>query len=56
MTNSLQEMRRRRQCALEWEYLAALLDRIFLIIFTLIVVAATAALMLVGWAAHPRKS
>uniref|UniRef100_A0A0N5AD95 Neur_chan_LBD domain-containing protein n=1 Tax=Syphacia muris TaxID=451379 RepID=A0A0N5AD95_9BILA len=56
ITNSLHEMRRRRQCALEWEYFATILDRIFLIIFSLIVIAATAALMLVGWMAHPRQA
>lgn len=41
-------MKRRRQCSLEWEFIATILDRIFLIAFTLTVVIVTAGMMVTG--------
>ncbi|CAA98507.1 Acetylcholine receptor subunit alpha-type deg-3 [Caenorhabditis elegans] len=42
------EMRRKRQCSLEWEFLATVLDRFLLIVFVGAVVIVTAGLILVG--------
>ncbi|CAD5213040.1 unnamed protein product [Bursaphelenchus okinawaensis] len=41
-------MKRKRQCSLEWEFLATILDRIFLIFFILIVIITTLGMMLTG--------
>ncbi|VDD85699.1 unnamed protein product [Enterobius vermicularis] len=50
--NKTMLMKQRRQCSLEWEFLATVLDRVFLIIFSLAVIFVTAALMLIGTFAH----
>ncbi|CAD6193388.1 unnamed protein product [Caenorhabditis auriculariae] len=42
------EMRRKRQCSLEWEFLATVLDRFLLIVFVTAVVLVTLGLILVG--------
>ncbi|CAI2353796.1 unnamed protein product [Caenorhabditis sp. 36 PRJEB53466] len=44
----IDEMRRKRQCSLEWEFLATVLDRFLLIIFVAAVLIVTAGLILVG--------
>uniref|UniRef100_A0A1I7SQW2 Neur_chan_memb domain-containing protein n=1 Tax=Bursaphelenchus xylophilus TaxID=6326 RepID=A0A1I7SQW2_BURXY len=41
-------MKRKRQCSLEWEFLATILDRIFLIFFILIVLITTLGMMMTG--------
>ncbi|CAJ0963683.1 unnamed protein product, partial [Mesorhabditis belari] len=41
-------MRRQRQCSLEWEFLATVLDRILLSLFTLAVFLVTAGVFVVG--------
>uniref|UniRef100_A0A915DJX0 Uncharacterized protein n=1 Tax=Ditylenchus dipsaci TaxID=166011 RepID=A0A915DJX0_9BILA len=41
-------MKRRRQCSLEWEFIATILDRVFLILFTLTVLTVTAGMMVTG--------
>lgn len=42
------QMKRRRQCSLEWEFIATILDRVFLILFTFTVILVTAALIITG--------
>ncbi|CAO4379428.1 unnamed protein product [Caenorhabditis nigoni] len=42
------EMRRKRQCSLEWEFLATVLDRFLLIVFVGAVLIVTSGLILVG--------
>ncbi|CAI5451819.1 unnamed protein product [Caenorhabditis angaria] len=42
------EMRRKRECSLEWEFLATVLDRFLLILFVTAVIIVTAGLILVG--------
>uniref|UniRef100_A0A8R1DUR4 Uncharacterized protein n=1 Tax=Caenorhabditis japonica TaxID=281687 RepID=A0A8R1DUR4_CAEJA len=42
------EMRRKRQCSLEWEFLATVLDRFLLIVFVGSVIIVTAGLIVVG--------
>ena len=34
-------MKQKRQCSLEWEFLATILDRLFLIVFILVVLIVT---------------
>ncbi|KAK5970794.1 hypothetical protein GCK32_020939 [Trichostrongylus colubriformis] len=41
-------MRRKRQCSLEWEFLAAVLDRLLLLLFIAAVVLITMGLVVVG--------
>lgn len=47
-------MKRRRQCSLEWEFIATILDRIFLILFTFTIISVTAALIITGHVAQAR--
>lgn len=42
----------RRRFAYEWEYLASVLDRVLLIIFSVLVLGVTAAMMIVGEIIH----
>lgn len=42
------QMKKKRQCSLEWEFLATILDRLFLIVFILIVLVVTLGMMLTG--------
>jgi hypothetical protein len=41
-------MKKKRQCSLEWEFLATILDRLFLILFIVIVLLVTLGMMLTG--------
>ncbi|KAL3097542.1 hypothetical protein niasHS_003990 [Heterodera schachtii] len=41
-------MKVKRQCSLEWEFIATILDRLFLFLFTLTVTVITAGIMIVG--------
>ncbi|KJH47092.1 hypothetical protein DICVIV_06852 [Dictyocaulus viviparus] len=50
--NSLWENKLKRRYALEWEYLATVLDRLLLIVFSLIVFVVTFVMLLVGEAMH----
>lgn len=50
--NSLLESKLKRRYALEWEYLATVLDRLLLIVFSLVVFLVTALMILVGEAMH----
>uniref|UniRef100_A0A158P9H4 Acetylcholine receptor subunit alpha-type acr-16 n=1 Tax=Angiostrongylus cantonensis TaxID=6313 RepID=A0A158P9H4_ANGCA len=47
-SREVEEMRRRRQCSLEWEFLAAVLDRFLLLIFITVVMLITMGLVVVG--------
>ncbi|CAB3398167.1 unnamed protein product [Caenorhabditis bovis] len=47
-SKEVDEMRRKRQCSLEWEFLATVIDRFLLIIFVSAVIIVTAGLILVG--------
>lgn len=42
------EMKQRRQCSLEWEFLATILDRMLLIVFTVAVLVVTMGLVVTG--------
>uniref|UniRef100_A0A915BC90 Uncharacterized protein n=1 Tax=Parascaris univalens TaxID=6257 RepID=A0A915BC90_PARUN len=42
------EMKQRRQCSLEWEFLATILDRMLLIVFTIAVLIVTMGLVVIG--------
>ncbi|CAJ0566403.1 unnamed protein product, partial [Mesorhabditis spiculigera] len=44
----LDSMRRSRQCSLEWEFLATVLDRILLVLFVLAVILVTSGVFVVG--------
>ncbi|KAJ1366180.1 Acetylcholine receptor subunit alpha-type deg-3 [Parelaphostrongylus tenuis] len=48
VTREVDELRRKRQCSLEWEFLATVLDRLLLAIFISIVILITAGLVMVG--------
>ena len=41
-------MKVKRQCSLEWEFIATILDRIFLIVFSLAVAIVTAGIIVTG--------
>lgn len=42
------QMKKKRQCSLEWEFLATILDRLFLILFIVIVLLVTLGMTLTG--------
>ncbi|VDM37707.1 unnamed protein product [Toxocara canis] len=48
VSNEVIEMKRKRQCCLEWEFLATILDRVLLILFTLAVIVVTMGLIITG--------
>ncbi|PAV66525.1 hypothetical protein WR25_22537 isoform E [Diploscapter pachys] len=50
--NNLFESKLKRRYALEWEYLATVLDRVLLILFSILVVLVTLMMILVGEAMH----
>ncbi|KAK5984628.1 hypothetical protein GCK32_022158, partial [Trichostrongylus colubriformis] len=50
--NSLLESKLKRRYALEWEYLATVLDRLLLIVFSIVVFVVTFCMILVGEAMH----
>ncbi|EYC16129.1 hypothetical protein Y032_0034g2815 [Ancylostoma ceylanicum] len=50
--NSLLDSKLKRRYALEWEYLATVLDRLLLIVFSLVVFLVTFLMILVGEAMH----
>ncbi|CAD6198115.1 unnamed protein product [Caenorhabditis auriculariae] len=50
--NALLESKLKRRYALEWEYLASVLDRVLLIVFSLVVFFVTFVMILVGEAMH----
>ncbi|WKY04444.1 hypothetical protein Q1695_005442 [Nippostrongylus brasiliensis] len=50
--NSLLESKLKRRYALEWEYLATVLDRLLLIVFSLVVFLVTSLMILIGEAMH----
>ncbi|PIO56294.1 hypothetical protein TELCIR_22307 [Teladorsagia circumcincta] len=50
--NSLLESKLKRRYALEWEYLATVLDRLLLIVFSIVVFLVTFLMILVGEAMH----
>ncbi|CCE71913.1 AcetylCholine Receptor [Caenorhabditis elegans] len=50
--STILESKLKRRYALEWEYLASVLDRVLLIVFSLVVFAVTSIMILVGEAMH----
>uniref|UniRef100_A0A914I3G9 Uncharacterized protein n=1 Tax=Globodera rostochiensis TaxID=31243 RepID=A0A914I3G9_GLORO len=47
-STEVNSMKVKRQCSLEWEFIATILDRLFLFLFTLTVTVITAGIMVVG--------
>jgi len=41
-------MKKRRQCSLEWEFIATILDRLFLLVFIITVLLVTCGMMITG--------
>ncbi|EFO89146.1 hypothetical protein CRE_17510 [Caenorhabditis remanei] len=50
--STILESKLKRRYALEWEYLASVLDRVLLIVFSLVVFTVTSVMILVGEAMH----
>uniref|UniRef100_A0A8R1I8R3 Neurotransmitter-gated ion-channel transmembrane domain-containing protein n=1 Tax=Caenorhabditis japonica TaxID=281687 RepID=A0A8R1I8R3_CAEJA len=50
--STILESKLKRRYALEWEYLASVLDRVLLIVFSLVVFFVTSIMILVGEAMH----
>ncbi|EFP11651.1 hypothetical protein CRE_31583 [Caenorhabditis remanei] len=50
--STILESKLKRRYALEWEYLASVLDRVLLIVFSLVVFTVTSIMILVGEAMH----
>ncbi|KAH7684454.1 CRE-DEG-3 protein [Aphelenchoides avenae] len=48
VSSDVLNMKQKRQCSLEWEFLATILDRIFLVIFTMTVVIVTVGIIVTG--------
>lgn len=48
VSSDVLNMKQKRQCSLEWEFLATILDRIFLVIFTLTVIIVTVGIIATG--------
>jgi hypothetical protein len=48
VSNDVLTMKQKRQCSLEWEFLATILDRIFLVVFTLTVIIVTLGMIVTG--------
>lgn len=51
-SGEVSSMKQKRQCSLEWEYLASILDRVFLVVFSLAVAIVTAGIIVTGHVAQ----